>query len=419
MKRSNLPPIALIDTKNVPYNVWADGLRQHGPAYKDPMSPLYIPICVGGSEVSIITGDNPWKCLAEFHAEKTGAAKPKYERKMPQDLLDAGHILEDFVAKRFRPYMERVCGIPASAITVENDTIMYQHPDYKFAVVNLDRRITVNGIPGILECKTTGNWGDIAKWKAGIVPKKYEWQCRYYMAVMNLNYCYIACAWGYGEDDYAVIKIERDLEIEEVMMDMVADFVQCCEDGIEPSMNQQNLKALAEYYKRLYGVTKEEVPIDLPDNDETREAMDIAMELKERKEEIEKLQKAYDEMEAKVTSTLLKYAEGKGTYISLRLDDETVCSVKIQPSYHKDTFDEERFKADHPAEYAEFLKEEVVKKLDMTGLKKKYSKGQLDLPSYKIPGELNVDKPVVLKKVELRKIPVAVPSDDGSEAANS
>ncbi len=405
--RSNKKPVALCDTKNYTEKEWADGLRQHGPAYKNPADPNYIPVCIGGSDVAVIFGDSPWKSKLELFHEKSGTAVPKYVRKMPQDLLDAGHILEDFVAKNFRTYMEKTCGVPANNITIENDTVMYQHPDYPFALVNLDRRITINGIPGILEIKTTGNWKDIEKWKSGIVPKKYEWQCRYYMATMDLDYCYIACMWGYSVNEMAVIKIERDKAIEDLMMNEVAEFVECCEMGIEPEQQTTALPVLAKYYERLYGIEKaSSESIDLPDNEETREIADLAMEIAERRAELDKLQSVVDEMEARITATLMKYGQGKGTYMNLRLDNKTVLGMAIKPSFHKDGFDEERFKKDHPVEYAEFLKTETTTKFDLTGLKKKYKKVELDIPSYKIPGDLDTDKPVKLEKVELKDIPL-------------
>lgn len=405
--RSKKPPVALCDTKNYTEKEWADGLRQHGPAYKNPADPNYIPVCIGGSDVAVVFGDSPWKSKLELYHEKSGTAVPKFARKKPEDILMAGHMLEDFVAHLFRPYMEKNCGIPESAITVTNDTVMYQHPDYPFALVNLDRRITVNGVPGILEIKTTGNWRDIEKWKGGIVPKKYEWQCRYYMAAMDLDYCYIACTWGYSMNEMAVIKIDRDKAIEDTMMETVAEFVECCEMGIEPDEQTKNIEVLSKYYERLYGIEKKpSSTIDLPDNEETREIADLALEIGERRAEIEKLQSVVDEMEAKITATLMKYGEGKGQYMNLRLDANTVLGMAIKPSFHKDGFDEERFKNDHPAEYAEFLKTETKTKLDLAGLKKKYNKGTLDLPSYKIEGELDVEKPVKLGKVELKEIPL-------------
>lgn len=417
--RSNKNPVALCDTVNYTNDEWANGLRKHGPAYKNPADPNFIPVCIGGSDCAVIFGDSPWKSKLELYHEKSGTATPKYVRKMPQDLLDAGHILEDFVAMNFRNYMEKVAGIPAANIEIRNDTIMYQHPDYPFALVNLDRRIWVNGVPGILEIKTTGNWTDIAKWKQGTVPKKYEWQCRYYMATMNLDYCYIACMWGYSIDEMAVIKIDRDKAIEDTMMEEIAEFVECCEMGIEPEEQTTGLPVLSKYYERLYGIEKNpKSTIDLPENEETMHVAELAMEISDRRAEIEKLQKVVDEMEAKITTVLMKYGQGKGQYMNLRIDENTVLGMAIKPTFHKDGFDEERFKNDHPAEYAEFLKTETTTKFDLAGLKKKYKKGELDIPSYKIPGELDTDKPVKLGKVELKDIPIQVASPGDAVSAS-
>ncbi len=58
-----------------------------------------------------------------------------------------------------------------------------------------------DGSKGILECKTT-NYNcmvterDLNKWANDSTPVNYEYQGRYYMAVMNINKMYFAACMG-------------------------------------------------------------------------------------------------------------------------------------------------------------------------------------------------------------------------------
>lgn len=402
MNKNNYSPIPLGETKDLTNDEWLKW-RQHGPAYADVTNPNYIPVCIGGSDAAVIFGDSPWKSSLELFHEKSGVAEPKYKRKMNQDILDAGHQLEDFVAKHFRKYMKVNAGIPEEAIELWNDTVMYQHPLYRFAVCNLDRRIKVNGVDGILEIKTTGSFDDIQNcWKKGICPKKYEWQCRYYMATMNLPYTYIACMWGFSINEMAVVRIDRDLEIEKVMMETIQKFVDCCEMGIEPELQPGHLETLSKYYVRLYGEIDTKAPaLEFPDTDDTRDMVDEAIALEEERKLLDAKMAELEQREAKIVAQIMKYTEGKTAYGTLRLDENTVVGLKVKLPMKKATFDEEAFKTAYPTEYAEFQ----TSKFDITGCKKKY---KTETSKFVIPAKVNDEKGATLEKVEIKNIPLAL-----------
>lgn len=399
---NNYSPISLGETKDLTNEDWLKW-RQHGPFYDNPMDPNYIPVCIGGSDCAVIFGDSPWKSRLELFHEKSGVKQPKYERKMDQDILDAGHQLEDYVAKNFKNFMQANLGIAPTTIEIWNDTNMYQHPYYPFAVCNLDRRIKINGLEGILEIKTTGNFHDIDScWKKGICPKKYEWQCRYYMATMNLPYTYIACMWGFTVKEMAVVRIERDIEIEKLMMETVQEFVDFCQMGIEPEMQESHLETLSKYYLRLYGEIDTKAPaLEFPDNDKTRDLVEEALAIEKEKSLLDEQMESLKEREAKVVSQILAFTDGKSAYATLRLDENTVAGLRVKLSMKKPTFNEDDFKSAYPAEYAEFLKPSF----DLTACKKKYKK---ETSQYIIPAVVNTEKAPVLDKVEVKNIPVSL-----------
>ena len=337
----------------------------------------------------------------EFYHEKSGTKKPKYERPMNQAALDAGHQLEEFVANMFVTKMNEE-GV--TDIVVWNDTNLYQHPKYRFALCNLDRRIKVNGVLGILECKTTSNWDDIALWKKGIVPKKYEWQCRYYMATMDLDYCYICCAWGFTSAECAVILIKRDLEIEKVMMEEVQNFVDCCELGVEPEMQTKHMKTLANYYTRLYGeIPPTNPPIELPDTQEIYDLITEASTIAERKEKLTSQLKGLEEEEYAVTCKIMAITGGKSTYATYRVNDNDVYAIKLKLPMKRAGFDEEKLKNDDPVLYSKYQKPSF----DTTAFKKE----QKELAKkYIIPAKVDSEKPATLDSVVLKDIPLRVVS---------
>lgn len=393
-------PIPLGETADLENEEWLRW-REHGPFYDDPFGERYVSIGVGGSNVAAIYGDSPWLSRLEFYHGKSGTASPKIKRLMNKELeeiLMNGHDLEEFVAKKFIQKMEEE-GI--TDIEMWNDTIMYQHPKYPFAVCNLDRMLKVNGIPCILECKTTGNYSDIKLWKEGIVPKKYEWQCRYYMATMNIDYCYICCCWAFTLNETAVILIERDKDIEKTMMEEVADFVEKCEMGIEPEMQTSHMEVLANYYSRLYGELPSSAPaVELPDNPDVYELVSAAMTLSKRRKEAEDRLKVIEEEGNTIVCKLMQIMGGKSTYATYRLDDSQVVALKLKQPMHRATFNEDGLKNDHPEIYERYL----TSKFDQTAFKKAEKMMARD---YAIPAKVNESKPISLDSVEIKNIPAS------------
>lgn len=395
-KKENYKPIALGDTLGLSNDEWLRW-REHGPFYNDPLNPHYIPVTVGGSAVSVIFGDNPWKSKLEFYHEKSQTKKPKYTRPMNQAILDAGHQLEEFVAYMF---VKKMTEEGTTDVKMWNDTTMYQHPYYPFAVCNLDRRIRVNGKEGILECKTTGNWNDIALWKKGIVPKKYEWQCRYYMATMNLDFCYICCCWGFTSDSCAVILITRDAEIEKVMMEEVAQFVKCCETGVEPETQTTHMKTLAEYYTRLYGEIDAACGVmELPDSKEIYDLVEEASVVAERKKRLTTQLGELEEREYAITCKIIEITEGKSAYVTYRRNDAEVVAISLKLPMKRAGFDAEQLKKDNPTLFEKYQ----IPKFDPTLFKKEQKEVA---KKYVIPPMVDITKPVRLDKVVVNNIPV-------------
>ena len=119
-------PIVLCDTAGMTEEQWLE-CRMHGPKGD-------IPYTVGGSDVATIFGISPWTTPLELWMIKKGRMKPSVKANASQ--LEMGHLLEP-IAAHF--YAQK------TGNTVINDTYMYQHADFPYALVRFPGRGTDDG----------------------------------------------------------------------------------------------------------------------------------------------------------------------------------------------------------------------------------------------------------------------------------
>ncbi len=190
--------IEVVDTSGLSEEDWL-GYRRQG---------------IGGSDVAAIMGVSPFATLRDLYNDKCG--NPDVIQTEDNWVAkEVGHRLEDLVAKFFA----YKTGYKVFAVRK-----LFRHPFHSFMQANVDFFVELpDGSIAILECKTT-NYNSKEKWNDGAVPVNYEWQCRHYMAVMNLSCAYIACLYGNNENEFVYRRIDRDEVIEADMIEMEAHF---------------------------------------------------------------------------------------------------------------------------------------------------------------------------------------------------
>ena len=190
--------IEVVDTSGLSEEDWL-GYRRQG---------------IGGSDVAAIMGVSPFATLRDLYNDKCG--NPDVIQTEDNWVAkEVGHRLEDLVAKIFA----YKTGYKVFAVRK-----LFRHPIHSFMQANVDFFVELpDGSIAILECKTT-NYNSKEKWNDGAVPVNYEWQCRHYMAVMNLSCAYIACLYGNNENEFVYRRIDRDEVIEADMIEMEAHF---------------------------------------------------------------------------------------------------------------------------------------------------------------------------------------------------
>ncbi|MCL2106954.1 MAG: YqaJ viral recombinase family protein [Oscillospiraceae bacterium] len=210
-------PKLLCDTTGMTRERWLE-CRMHGPDGD-------IPYTIGGSDVAAVLGVSPWVTPLELWRIKKGLMQP-------DDTVNAaakamGLLMEPIVAQ---------CYAKATGNTVIEDTGLYQHTDYPYALANLDFRINEAGREGVLECKTT-TYHKAGDWADDQIPYHYEVQVRFYLAVMDLDFADICCMWGFNaETDMAIRRVNRDRVIEAYIFEQLDAFITSLHSDLPPDM---------------------------------------------------------------------------------------------------------------------------------------------------------------------------------------
>ena len=406
-------PIELIDTTDMTEAEWL-ATREHGIG-KDPSDPAYIPFTITGSGAASAVGDSPYISDIEYRELKMGV-NPKIKVVRNAEEKEAGHCTEPFVALNFLRYMHKE--FPGIKIRMMKDMLrdilpylkdacpdaegykdfcnaaddiaakfkgkwghnpsaMYQcgakNPDgtlmYPWALANIDGLVEVNGQLGIFEAKTTSSISAWKDWQAGIIPKHYEWQLRFYMAVMDLPFAYITCCRGVTLNDTVIILLERDKEIEDKFMDELDQFVKDMAEGKETT-SKSDPDLVANWYQRKFGIDKENRSVaELPAT-----YQDVILEAIEADKAVADAEKALEEANAAKERVLNNVRASLGTITKAKIEmpDKKVFQIEIKPSMHRAKFREDDFVAEHP----DIAKEFTVETLNVTALKKspKYKK---------------------------------------------
>lgn len=187
---------------------------------------------------------------------KKGRMKPKDKPNPLQ--LEMGHLLEP-IAAHF--YAQR------TGDTVTDDTNMYQHADVPYALADIDRRITrkADGEPGVLECKSC-TYHKASDWADGAYPLYYEFQLRYYLAVMDVDFGAFSALWGNNPDyDLATPSLIRDRAKEDMIFERLDQWIWSLRHDKPPNMTEVEPKLALESLARICGPSQASLPtIEFP-----------------------------------------------------------------------------------------------------------------------------------------------------------
>ena len=286
---------------------------------------------IGGSDVSIIAGINPFKSVHQLWLEKTGQVEPEQtESEFPH----FGTLLEPIVRKEFT---ER------TGIKVRQKHMLLQSEEYPFMYADLDGVINEDGELAIFEAKTASQY-KMDTWEED-VPAVYILQVQHYMAVTGAKKTYIAALVGGNHFVYHVVERDEVMIAKIIAMEKyfwetyVLGGVEPVPDGSEATTNYFNSK-----FSNSNGQT-----IELPE-----EALAICEEYERLSEELKALETAKSAA-ANQLKSYLKEAEA-GT-----VGDRKIVWKQI----FKSSLDQKRLKEEKPDIYNGYVTQSSYRRLSV------------------------------------------------------
>jgi putative phage-type endonuclease len=230
---------------------------------------------LGGSDIGAILGLSKYRSAVDVWMEKTGK-EICVKDSLP---LRFGQFAEEFVASEYAL---------ATGSQLATHNVAVTHPEYQYMHGHIDRFILNDDVPlvnsdgkitatRILECKTANPFAQSEWGEAGSdqVPLSYLVQCVWYMMLTNIDRTDLAVL--FGNTDFRIYEIARDLELEQIVLERAISFWedQVLKD-IPPAATSES------DYKTLFGKSTISKSIEAP-----AETCELVRKLKSLNEQVE------------------------------------------------------------------------------------------------------------------------------------
>lgn len=230
---------------------------------------------LGGSDVGAVLGLSKYRSAVDVWMEKTGK-EVSIRDSLP---LRFGQFAESFVASEYAL---------ATGLSLATHDAAVVHPDYSYMHGHIDRFVVSGDLPligsdgritasRILECKTANPFAQSEWGEAGSdqVPLSYLVQCVWYMILTNINRTDLAVL--FGNTDFRIYEISRDLELEEMVLERAKSFWEnhVLTDIPPPATSESD-------YKTLFGKSTVSKSVEAP-----AETCELIKKLKSLNEQVE------------------------------------------------------------------------------------------------------------------------------------
>lgn len=276
---------------------------------------------IGGSDVSIIAGINPFKSVHQLWLEKTEQVEPEEQQ---SEYAHFGTLLEPIVRKEF---------VERTRLKVRQKYALLQSQKYPFMFADVDGVIYEDGELCIFEAKTASAYKQ-ETWEEE-VPAEYVLQVQHYMAVTGAKKTYIAAL--VGGNHFYYHEVLRDEKMIAKIIAMEKHFWEYhVLGGVEPVPDGS--EATTKYFNEKFAAANGET-VELPE-----EALSICGEYDRISAEIKQL-----ELEKNAAINQLKSMMKEAEY-------GTVGERKISwKEISKSGFDSKKLKAEQPEIYNNYL----------------------------------------------------------------
>ena len=303
-------------------------------------------VTIGGSDVGAIAGLNKYSTALQCFNSKTMRAMP-FSGNFATRL---GACEEDFIANELKYTLSDVKILGGTS---------YVDKAHPWRAAQIDNQALVNGEKCNIECKTAafavGEWGQPCTILEGqiveesdLVPQSYIAQCLYGLALANIQepnsvkYCLLLAHIG-AERELRVYKINRNPELEEMLLNIADDFIfNHLMPDVPPKATNQEVAA---QFKSAKSATKAEIVIQNGEN--------LAVKMLHLKQKIDALQEQYSDLEDKLK------AEMKENEIAKDSAGHILATWKSSTSKR---FDSTKFKKEQTELYNQYLKEGISRR---------------------------------------------------------
>lgn len=283
---------------------------------------------LGGSDAASVMGMNPWKSPMMVYLEKRGEVED-------QEVGEAaywGTALEAIIADEFKTQ---------TGFHVQRRNAILSQADRPWMIANVDRLIRADqGEWGILEVKTANQF-KAGEWDSDTAPDAYVIQLQHYLAVTGYQYGYLAVL--IGGQRYRHIRVERDQDLIDSMIQIEFDFWQGVQNGTPPGWSGMDCDQ--ELLDRMYPTSRPQA-IELPPTVEK-----FIGEYEQAKADEKDAETRKNAAEANIK--LFLGDNEVGIYGDRKVSWKTVSASR---------FDSAKFKAAHPATHAEYAKESTSRR---------------------------------------------------------
>ena len=284
---------------------------------------------IGGSDVSVIAGINPYRSLHQLWLEKTGQISPE---ETDNEYTHFGTLLEPIVRQEF---------VERTGLKVRQKHMLLQSEEFPFMYADLDGVINDNGETAIFEAKTASQY-KAETWENG-VPAGYILQVQHYMAVTGAQKTYIAALIGGNHFVYHVI--ERDVTMIAKIIAMENHFWKHnVIGGVEPIPDGSD--ATTEYLNQKYAVSNGKT-IDLP-----QEAIAICEEYERLANQLKEVENAKNSAANQIKNYMKEAEVG-------RVGNKCISWKQIV----KSTVDTKKLKEEQPELYSNYLMQNSYRRL--------------------------------------------------------
>jgi putative phage-type endonuclease len=286
---------------------------------------------IGGSDSAAAVGLSKWTTRLELFLDKRGELE-KHET--PQ--MRWGTALE-------QPIRQEYCNQTGAEVLIPD--AIYQHPEHKFALVNLDG-IVINR-DRIFEAKTARSgdgWGEPG---TDEVPAEYLLQAQHGMAITGLPATDIAVL--IAGSDFRIYVVEADRSLQSMLLEREEEFWDMVEQNTPPE------PTTLEDVKLRWRVAQAGVAVEADDM-----LAAAAVGLRSWKDTLKSVEAKKDELEAKLQAAMKDAAE-------LTWGGETLATWKNVNAAPR--FDMDRFKREQPDLYQQYLREASPRRMFLLKVK--------------------------------------------------